>query len=116
MSDLLIPKTKTKKRTNPVSKYRQSAKGESCTLQLENICNHNCETTVLCHVSPPHYGKMGGKESNLHSVYGCSDCHDAIDGRTNHNLTDGQLAIELFRAMYLTQLMALKKGLIEVES
>jgi len=64
-----------------MSKIRQSAKGETCTFNLPGVCNHNPETTVLCHA--PHPGKgMGIKGPDTWAAYGCSSCHDEMDGRT----------------------------------
>lgn len=60
---------------------RNSAKGEECTLRIAGVCNYDKDTTVLCHVQTEG-GKMGGKEDDEASaVYGCSACHDAMDGR-----------------------------------
>ena len=62
-------------------KILEAARGEECTLQTQ-YCNHNPETTVACH-SP---FAMHGKATRLRShdifiCFGCSDCHDALDGR-----------------------------------
>jgi len=55
-----------------------SANGQTCTLRLPGICNHNSATVVLCHL--PGIGKSArSKVTDLHSAYGCSACHTAID-------------------------------------
>lgn len=59
---------------------RNAAKGEVCTMNLPNICNHNPETVVLAHLQG---GGMGTKCSDLDAAFICSDCHDAYDRRTN---------------------------------
>ncbi|WP_261095129.1 DUF1364 domain-containing protein [Serratia quinivorans] len=59
---------------------RDSARGQSCTLQIPGICNGNPETTVLCHLPSQTHG-MGYKGDDFWAVFGCSDCHDVIDGR-----------------------------------
>jgi len=60
---------------------RKAAKGQECTFHIAGICSCDNETTVLCHVQVDG-GIMGGKPSDLGSTaFGCSNCHDAIDGR-----------------------------------
>lgn len=55
-----------------------SAAGMPCSLRLPGICNHNAATTVNCHL--PGIGKsMASKVSDLHTAFGCSACHTAID-------------------------------------
>lgn len=68
-----------------MSKLRKSAKGQYCTLQIPGVCNHDPETTVLCHVSWRD-GAGGYKTSDLSALYACSTCHDALDGR-GHSLS-----------------------------
>ncbi|WP_261462338.1 DUF1364 domain-containing protein [Serratia proteamaculans] len=59
---------------------RDSARGQCCTLQIPGICNGNPETTVLCHLPSSTHG-MGYKSDDYWAVFGCSSCHDVIDGR-----------------------------------
>ena len=70
-------------------KIRASARGEDCQIRIPGVCNFDPETTVLCHLPDGTGGKMGGKSNDLCSVYGCSDCHDEIDGRTNNAISNG---------------------------
>ena len=62
-------------------KLRDSAKDESCTLQIYPYCNGDMEKTSLCHVSTPISSGMGMKAPDWYAVYGCSTCHDIIEGR-----------------------------------
>ena len=62
---------------------RKSAKGQDCTMEIVGVCNHDLETTVLCHVNYSGSGKMGGKEDDISAVYACSSCHDILDGRAS---------------------------------
>jgi hypothetical protein len=64
-----------------VSKLTKSARAQNCTFEIPGVCNANNETTVLCHL--PH-GKSGGvayKTPDVLGAFGCSSCHDVIDGR-----------------------------------
>lgn len=61
-------------------RIRESARGETCTLRLPDICNFNRETTVLCHADHPDKG-MGHKGPDTWAAYGCSACHAVMDDR-----------------------------------
>jgi hypothetical protein len=63
-----------------MSKVRESARGEDCTLELPGICNCNPETTVFCHSNRLADGKGMGMKAKT-GAYGCSSCHDVLDGR-----------------------------------
>ena len=63
------------------TKVQKSARGETCTLQIAGVCNHDTETTVLCHVSFNYGTGKRIRPNERNAVYGCSACHDAIDGR-----------------------------------
>ena len=57
---------------------RQYARGKPCQMRIPGVCNHNPETTVLCHLGG---GGMGTKQPDILGAWGCSDCHDVVDGR-----------------------------------
>lgn len=92
----LKPSTKPMKRTamkrgtsrmkssRPVmTPIRKSAKNEECTIRLPmGVCNYDPATTVLCHSNSLEDGKgMGLKAPDTKAAYGCSACHDVVDGR-----------------------------------
>ncbi len=56
-------------------KLRNSARGQSCTLRIPSVCNHNPETVVLCHVSTKRSSGMGAKNHDDFAFFGCSACH-----------------------------------------
>ena len=61
---------------------RKSAQGEDCMIRIPGICKANPETTVLCHDNRLSSGKgMGLKAPDTEAAYGCSCCHDVLDGR-----------------------------------
>lgn len=68
-----------KNRRHESRKLRNSARGRECQVRLQDICNHNPETTVLAHLNG---GGMGTKHSDLMAAFACSACHDEIDRRT----------------------------------
>ena len=61
-------------------KWRNSARGKSCTLRLD-CCNHNPETTVLAHIRRFGWAGMAQKPHDFLAVYACSACHDVLDSR-----------------------------------
>ncbi len=58
---------------------REEARDKECQIRIPGICNGDPATTVLCHLNS---GGMGCKASDLAcGSWGCSSCHDAVDGR-----------------------------------
>lgn len=65
-------------RSTPI---RRAARGQDCTLRLA-VCNFNPDTTVLCHSNFLIDGKgIGLKAPDTAAAFGCSACHDVLDGR-----------------------------------
>ncbi|HIE0017527.1 DUF1364 family protein [Serratia marcescens] len=76
---------------------RDSARGRCCTL----ICSGNPETTVLCHL-PSNIHGMGYKSDDYWAVFGCSGCHDVIDGRKPYDWRPGELEETYLHALHQT--------------
>lgn len=94
------------------SKIRRSAQGQDCTIRIPGVCNGNPETTVLCHLPG---GGIGAKRSDIHGAYGCSACHDAVDGRrTVAGLWGEEIAQYHLEAVIRTQEILLRDGLIKI--
>jgi hypothetical protein len=78
-------KTKAKglKASRPrMTPIRKAARNQDCTLQFPGICNRDPATTVLCHSNSLADGKgMGLKAPDEKACFGCSACHDLLDGR-----------------------------------
>ena len=63
-------------------KIRESARGETCALNIPTVCNNDPATVVWCHSPFASDGRgMGTKSHDILGAYGCSACHDVIDGR-----------------------------------
>lgn len=62
-------------------KIQASALGETCTVRLPGICNHNTETVVFAHLSGIRFGHGIGKKTKW-GAYACAACHDEVDRRT----------------------------------
>ncbi|HGM6885877.1 TPA: DUF1364 domain-containing protein [Serratia marcescens] len=90
---------------------RDSARGQCCTLQIPGICNGNPETTVLCHLPSNTHG-IGYKSDDYWAVFGCSSCHDAIDGRIPYDWRPGELNELLFYGLHRTISIWIGRGLL----
>ena len=93
---------------------RMSAKGEECTFQIVGVCNGNPETTVLCHLPDESHG-MGRKSDDISAAYGCSACHDAIDGRAAPYVLSGDIKEQYMRrAMTRTWRRMVETGVVKI--
>ena len=61
-------------------KITKHARGQECQIRLYPYCNGNPETTVFCHAWCEDKG-VGIKSPDYWGAFGCSTCHDIIDGR-----------------------------------
>jgi len=93
------------------TKITKSARGEECQIRIPNVCNFNPETTVLCHKNG---GGAGMKSSDIHAAYGCSSCHDAVDGRRNTVFNVDEIDVMFYEGIFRTQLILIDKGLIKI--
>ncbi|NDC10449.1 MAG: DUF1364 domain-containing protein [Oxalobacteraceae bacterium] len=92
---------------------RKEARGRGCMVRLPNICNHNSETVVLCHIRMPGITGMGIKApSDLLGAWACSACHDAIDRRAHMDLERDYVRLAHFEGMARTIAQLAKEGKI----
>lgn len=110
-------KHKPMKSTRPkMTPIRRAARNQDCTIQLPGICNRDPATSVLCHSNSLADGKgMGIKAPDTAAAFGCSACHDVLDGRRPRPawLSKDQVD-EAFRAgIGLTHTFLRMEGLIE---
>ena len=87
---------------------RKQARGRPCQIRAPGICNGDDSTTVLCHLDG---GGMGAKTPDLIAAWGCSDCHDAIDGR-RYGLERDYRKLLALEGMRRTQEALTREGLI----
>jgi len=101
--------------TRKIPKLRKSAKGEECCLAIHPYCNGNTETTVLCHISSSVSSGAGIKPPDWFGVYGCSSCHDVIDGRIQVDASLGMAKHQIINdALFRTWQRMIEKGLIKI--
>ena len=92
-----------------MSKITKSAAGEACEIRLTGVCTRDPEKVVYCHLNG---AGMGMKAMDIHGAYGCSSCHDAIDGRIQTEYTRDELKLAHLEAVIRTQIILTSKGLI----
>ena len=80
----------------------ESARGQHCTIRLPGICNANPETVVLCHLPNTGLSGVGMKPNDLLACFGCSACHDVIDGRVQTDMGRDQVDGYVTRGHHLT--------------
>jgi len=97
-----------------MSKIRKSAMGQDCQLNIYPYCNGNPETTVLCH-APSIYKGMSLKSPDHWGSYGCSDCHDIIDGRRQIPLSKLEILECVMRGVFSTQQLLIDQGLMVIK-
>ena len=85
---------------------RKEARNRPCMIRAPGICNGDDSTTVLCHMSG---GGMGMKKPDLIATWGCSDCHDAIDGR-RYGLEKDYRRLLALEGMQRTQEQLISEG------
>ena len=93
-------------------KITKSANGEHCTIRLPGICNHNPDTVVFCHINGIRHGHGVGVKTHF-GAYGCSSCHDAIDGRVKTQYQAVELKNALYEAVLETLSKLIDKGLVK---
>lgn len=110
------PRKPMKSSRPKMTPIRKSARGQECALQIPGVCNRDPETVVLCHSNYLKDGKgMGLKAPDTAAAFGCSACHDVLDGRAPR--PDGisaEYVMYLFgAAISRTHEILRQKGLIE---
>ena len=94
-------------------KYTKSAKGQDCQIRSP-ACNHNPETVVFCHLNG---AGIGEKMQNIHGAYGCSKCHDFVDGRLfikGNGFTTIQRQFYHLKGTIRTQELMIRNGVLKL--
>lgn len=99
-----------------MSKITESARHRDCEIRLPFVCNFNSETTVWCHANGLASGKgFGLKSHDALGAYGCSACHDALDGRRHYDhLTRLEILLAFHEAHQRSFIILVEKGLVKV--
>jgi len=101
-----------------MSKIRESARNEECTIRIPGTCNFDSSTTVLMHANGSAAGKgLGMKSPDILRAYGCSACHAVVDRMVPlpKHLTRDDVRLMFYEGHARTVLRLIEKGLIEME-
>jgi hypothetical protein len=97
-------------------KLRKLAKGQNCMVRIPGICNRNPETVVLAHLNGAGWSL---KQPDLLGAWCCSDCHDAVDGRSKKYLEHGhdywEVTIWFYEGVFRTQKQLIEMGEVKYE-
>lgn len=93
------------------NKYTRFARNKPCQIRIPGICNGRVETSVLCHLNG---AGMAMKSLSIHGAIGCSDCHDAVDGRTKTDYTKAGLNRMHLEGVIRTQVMMFESGVLKL--
>lgn len=94
-------------------KITGAARGEECTINVAGHCNYNPETVVYCHFPDETHG-MGMKACDLSGGFGCSACHDVVDGRVKDLMFDQDREWYFRRSQNRTQRRLIELGVMKV--
>jgi hypothetical protein len=104
-----------KSRRRALTKIQKAARGPDSLVELASGCNRDPSTVVLCHDNRTESGKgMGLKAPDTAACFGCSSCHDVLDGRAPRppGLTLAALYARFDAAVEKTHAILRTKGLI----
>jgi hypothetical protein len=93
---------------------RSHARGKPCMIRVPMYCNGNQDTTVLCHDNTPGISGMGMKSPDLTGAWGCSCCHDVIDGRIKTHYTKMERRVMFLEGMVRTQYALIREGILQI--
>jgi len=91
-------------------KYTKSAKGQDCQIRSP-FCNYDTATVVFCHLNG---AGMGEKMQNIHGAYGCSKCHDFVDGTPGFDFNNAQRQSYHLKGTIRTQALMIRNGVLKL--
>lgn len=98
--------------------YREAARGQPCTVQIEGACDGGGATTIFAHLRDRHAGKAQ-KASDTSGCDCCFGCHDVLDRRarmpsTGELITDGDWHFYALRGLQATIENRWRRGIIGI--
>lgn len=97
-----------------MSAITESARGESCTVRIPFVCNHDDSTVVFAHISGVRFGHGVGIKTKI-GAYACSACHDVLDGRVQRpqGIALDDLKLAHYEGVMETMTRLFDKGIIK---
>lgn len=118
LSRAIVPKgmiERRKPKGTTVNAIRDSAKGELCTLLLDDVCVGGTETTVWAHANGVQFGKgFALKVPDYLGAYACMGCHFVYDKQTKRpaHLTVADVELAFWRGHAVSLMRLFQKGII----
>lgn len=85
---------------------RKEARGRHCQIRIPGVCNHDHETTVLCHLRLAGITGVAKKSADLLGAWGCSACHE----ETERKKSSDSIQRAFLEGMARTQYQLIKEG------
>lgn len=93
-----------------IPRLRKSARGQSCTMNVAQVCTYINDTTVLAHINTEG-GGVGLKTDDFSAVFCCSECHQWLD---QYMGTEEDRLFYQLRALTRTHRIMHSQGLIKI--
>ena len=104
-----------------MSKLRESARGEVCTMRIVGACRYTPDTVVLAHANGSAAGKgIGAKSVDVLGAFACMACHDLYDRRRTRNdqgqvIERWQVELAFHEGHQRTVIRWIERGLLVLE-
>lgn len=92
---------------------RKLARGQTCQIRLNDICNGDPATTVLAHYRMIGLSGMGYKSPDICAAFACSACHDAVDRRSHMELERDFVQLMHLQGVVRTQAILIEEGVVK---
>lgn len=93
-----------------MTNLRKDAEGKFCLIRVPGACAS--QPVCLCHVRLIGISGMGHKATDLLGAFGCTPCHDVIDGRVKSSFSYLERRQMLLEGMARTQAQWVERELI----
>lgn len=94
---------------------RNAARDKTCHFNIVGYCNYDSSTSVMAHMPTDDF-LSGYKSTDLASLaVCCSSCHDVIDGRVKHQVSESDLNFYMRRAQTRTLNMLFEMNIISIK-
>ena len=90
-----------------MTSLRKEAMGRQCQIRIPGVCNRRDDTVVLCHLGG---AGLALKQPDQIGAWGCSNCHDAVDGRVRAPYSDDTIKLMFLEGIIRTQIILISEG------
>ena len=96
-----------------LQKLRDSARGETCLMRLDDCAGQDTRTCVLAHVRSGYNKGMGSKPDDCVGVTMCASCHDMYDGRRKAPYTREEMDAWFFESYAVQVARWIRQGVLK---